>query len=104
MYLNCSLKGRLVKEYLNIFFFFFGLSLQLFPLRGGMYTLLYLFVYFNLYLAALGPRCCIWVFSRGDERGLLSSCGTRASHCSVSSVTEHGLWHTGFRSCGKEAH
>ena len=59
MYLNCSLKGRLVKEYLNIFFFF-GLSLQLFLfLVGGIIKIQSLskfevssmvFIVYNLYI------------------------------------------------------
>ena len=36
----------------------------------------------SLLLAALGLPCCTWAFSGFTKRGLLSSCGAQASHCS----------------------
>ena len=38
-----------------------------------------LFIY--LFLAVLGLRCCLGVFSSCGEWGLLSGCSERASHC-----------------------
>ena len=54
--------------------------------------------FFNyLFLAALGLRCCIWVFSRWGEQGLLSGCAVRASHCDgFSYCGAQALEHTGF--------
>ena len=49
---------------------------------------IYLFVFF---LAMLGLCCCEWAFSSCGEMGLLSSCDTRAAHCS------------GFSCCGAPA-
>ena len=45
----------------------------------------------NFFLAALGLCCCSWAFFSCSERGPLSSCGVRASHCS------------GFSCCGAQA-
>ena len=48
--------------------------------------------FFKLFiLAALGLRCCAWFLSRCSERGLLSSCSVRTSHCG------------GFSCCGARA-
>ena len=55
-----------------IFFFFF-------------LTCTHYFIYFfviNLFLAVLGPRHYAQAFPGCGERGLLSSCGPWASHCS----------------------
>ena len=38
-------------------------------------------VYYLFMLAALGLPCCTKAFSSCRERGLLSRCGARASHC-----------------------
>ena len=35
-----------------------------------------------LFLAAQALHCCVWAFTSCSEWGLLSSCSTRASHCS----------------------
>ena len=35
----------------------------------------------QFFFPVLGPRCCALAFSSRGERGLLSSCGARASHC-----------------------
>ena len=37
-------------------------------------------LFFILFLAALGLRCCAWAFSSCSEQGLLC-CGAWASHC-----------------------
>ena len=62
-------------------FFFFIFEDSLFFKVG--YFVSFVFIY--LFVAVLGLRCCVWAFSRGGEWGLLSSCGTPASHCG-------GLW------------
>ena len=38
-------------------------------------------IFFCLFLAVLGLRCCAWGFSSCSNGGLLSSCGVWASHC-----------------------
>ena len=45
-------------------------------------------VFIYLSLAALHLRCCAWAFSSCGKQGLLSSCGTWASHCSGFSCGE----------------
>ena len=44
-----------------------------------------------IFLALLGPHCCMQAFSSCSKRGLLSSCGEWASHC------------RGFPSCRAQA-
>ena len=44
-----------------------------------------------MHLAVLGLCCCVQAFSRCGERGPLSCCGVRASHCD------------GFSGCGAQA-
>ena len=61
------------------------------------FSLIYLFV---LFLATLDLRCCARAFSSCVERGLLFVVVRRLLIAVVSLVTEHGLWHTGFSSCG----
>ena len=50
-----------------------------------------LFIFIYLFLAALGLRCCMPVFSRCGERGLLffAACGPLIGVASL--VAEHGL-------------
>ena len=70
-----------------------GLSLSLF-----LITLLHLFIYLFIFLAALGHRCCVRAFSSCGEQGLLfvvvrgllllQSTGSRAP-----SLPQ--LWHVG---------
>ena len=43
----------------------------------------------------MGLRCCEQAFARCGEWGLLSGCGTWASHCGA-----RALERTGFQSCG----
>ena len=47
--------------------------------------------FFNLFLAALGLRCCAWAFSSCGEQGLLfiAVCGLLIVVASL--VAEHGL-------------
>ena len=53
---------------------------------------IYKFIYFiYLFLAALGPRCCVRASSSCSERGLLFVTVRRLSHCS------------GFSCCGTRA-
>ena len=49
------------------------------------------FIYYHLFLAALGLRCCAWAFSSCGERGLLFV-GVRGLLIVVASLfAEHGL-------------
>ena len=53
---------------------------------------IYLFIYiFNLFLAALGLRCCAWAFSSCGERGLLFVAVRGLLIAVASLVAEHGL-------------
>ena len=52
---------------------------------------LYPFIYLFL-LAVLGIHCCALAFSSCSKKGLLSTCGARASHCGGFSYCKHGLW------------
>ena len=56
------------------------------------------FILFDLFLAALGPRCCTPAFSSCGERGLLFVVVHGLLIAVASLVAEHGLW--GFSSCG----
>ena len=48
---------------------------------------------FLLFVSALGLHCCAQAFSSYDERGLHSSCGAWASHCSgFCEAGALGLW------------
>ena len=48
-------------------------------------------------MAARGLFCCVWAFSTGGERGLLSSCGARAaSGGSFSCCKAWASGHTGL--------
>ena len=50
--------------------------------------------------AGLGLHCCVWVFSRGSKRELLSGCGAWTSHCSdFSCCRAWALACAGFSSC-----
>ena len=51
-------------------------KLSLIPSSSSFFKIIYLF------LAMVGFCCCMQPFSSCGERGLLSSCRTRASHCS----------------------
>ena len=82
-----------------------------------------LFFYLFLFLAALGPRCCVRAFSSCGEQGLLfiAVCGLRCSGFSCCGAQSPGSWasvvaarglsscsvqalgHTGFSSCGVQA-
>ena len=48
-------------------------------------------VFIYLFLAALGPRCCVWAFSSCGERGLLFIVLHRLLIAVASLVAEHGL-------------
>ena len=54
-----------------------------------------------LFLAVPDLHCCLRAFCSG-ERGLLSSCGVQASHCSGFSCVQ-ALELAGFSSCGTPA-
>ena len=52
-------------------------------------------------MTVLGLHCCAWAFSSCRKRGLLSSCGGKASYCGGFSCC--GVWalgRLGFSSCG----
>ena len=76
--------------------------LPVFSSRSFMVSRLYLFIlkinlfilFYYLFLAALGLRCCMQVFSSCSEWGLLC-CGERASHCGGFSCC--GAWALGSR-------
>ena len=63
------------------------------------------FIYFYLFLAALGLCCCTWAFSSCGERGLLFCAVCRLLIAVASLVAEHRLqacrlqqlWHVGSR-------
>ena len=62
----------------------FNLGVPALPSLWFLILLITLFLHIkrkNLFLAALGFRCCVWAFSSCGERGLLSSSSARASHC-----------------------
>ena len=73
---------------------------QLLDSVGILFLNLILFLFFksvHLSVAALGLRCCVWAFSSCGERGLLSSCGARASPCGGFSCCEaRALGRTGL--------
>ena len=57
-------------------------------------------IFFYLFLAVLDLRCCVWVFSSCGERGLLSRCDVRFSHCSgFSCCRAWALGYVGLSSC-----
>ena len=63
---------------------------------GTLYTWIHLiltvtFFVFNLFLAALGLRCCTWAFSSCGERGLLFAAVHGLLIAVASLVAEHGL-------------
>ena len=69
------------------------LSYNLCISMGLFFFFLIYFIY--LFLAALGLRCCMWTFSSCGKRGLLLSCGARASHCGGFSCC--GAWALGMQ-------
>ena len=60
---------------------------------GGSISVFSFFFFFliNLFLAALGLRCCAWAFSRCGERGLLFFAVHGLLIVVASLVAEHGL-------------
>ena len=63
------------------------------------YTFASSFIYLFI-SAALGLCCCMWAFSSCGKKGLLASCGVRASHCGgVSCFRAWALGCVGFGSC-----
>ena len=64
------------------------------------------FFYFLKHFFVFGCLCCcVWAFSSCGERGLLSSCSARASHCCDSSRCK--AWTprcSNFSSCSSRAH
>ena len=55
---------------------------------------IYIHTHINLFLAVLG-FVAAQAFSSCGERGLLSSCGARASHCGSFSLQSTGSRHMG---------
>ena len=75
---------------------------NLLPKGDDIYLFLNTFIY--LFLAVLGPGCCVWAFFSCSERGLLFvavrglliavsslGCGARAVGVRASVVVAHGL-------------
>ena len=63
-------------------------------LVGIVFLFLFLkknYLFINLFLATLGPRCCTRAFSSCGERGATLPCSAQASHCG------------GFSCCGARA-
>ena len=62
-------------------------------------------IYFlmNLFMAALGPRCCTRAFSSCGEWGLLFVVVRGLLIAVASLVAEHGPRRVGFSSCGSRA-
>lgn len=58
-----------------------------------------IFIYYYLFLPALGLSHCLWAFSSYSKQGLLSSCRVWSSHYSISLVSEHKA----SRACTPEA-
>ena len=50
----------------------------------------FFFFFFNLFLAALGLRCCAWAFSSCSEQGLLFVAVRRLLIAVAFLVAEHG--------------
>ena len=62
------------------------------------------YIHIFIYLAVLGLPCCIKLFAKFGERGLLSSSCMLASHCSdFSYCGAQALEHLDFSSCGSQA-
>ena len=60
-----------------------------------IYKYTYIFIF-----GCAGSLLLLGLFSRYEKRGLLSSCGVRASHCSgFSCCRAQALGHAGFHSC-----
>ena len=60
---------------------------------------IYMYTYIVIFGCA-GSLLLLGLFSRYEKRGLLSSCGVRASHCSgFSCCRAQALGHAGFHSC-----
>ena len=57
------------------------------------YNIIFLNFIFNLFLAALGLRCCVRAFSSCGERGLLFIVVHRLLIAVASLVAEHGSRH-----------
>ena len=53
--------------------------------------LLFKFLFPYLFLAALGPRCCVRAFPSCSDPGLLSSCDAQASPVVAFLLAEHSL-------------
>ena len=58
--------------------------------------------FISLFLAVLDLCCCTGFFSSYSKRGLLSSCGVRASGGGFSCGGARALGHMGFSSCGSQ--
>ena len=69
--------------------------------QSSLFFFLIFYLFYFLFLSALGLRCCVWAFS---------SCGAQASHCSAFScwgAQALGAWASlvvarGLSSCGSQ--
>ena len=75
--------------------------LQIF--RMYFQSLILALTYLLFFLAALGLRCCVQVFSICREQRLLSSCSTRAYCGGFSCSRAQALGHMVFSSCSTRA-
>ena len=61
------------------------------------------FIFIYLFWVTLGLHCLVWAFSSWGKRGLLFSCGARASHCSGFSCCRAQAREHQPSSCGTRA-
>ena len=61
-----------------------------------IYLFIFKYLFINLFLAALGLRCCAWAFSSCSERGLLFV-AVRGLLIAVASFVVDGLWARGLQ-------
>ena len=72
-----TFKKMFVFEYINIYIF-----ITYFAYLPRIRFFFLIFIYYYLFLPALGLSHCLWAFSSYNKQGLLSSCRVWASHCS----------------------
>ena len=85
-------------------------SLRIYTVKGTKKSIqnpgfIFIFLYFKIsvLMTALLLGCCAWALSSCSERGLLSSCGVRASHCSGFSCCDAHALQCGLRSFSTQA-
>ena len=78
-------------------------SLSFPPISFPILSFFFQFIYFYLFLAALGLCCCVQAFSSCGEQGLLFVAVHRLLIVVASLVVEHGLQVRRLNSCGTRA-